>query len=263
MRVGVKWMLLTLMFATGAAMQTATARAEDTIPVLVYHRFGPVATELTTVRTETLATELAWLHANSIAVLPLHEVVERLKASTAPAPAAVVLTADDGNESIYTDMFPLIRHYHMQVTLFVYPSAISNSKSALSWEQLTDMQKSGLIDVQSHTYWHPDFRVEKNRLDAREYEKFVRNQLQLSKSRLQDHLRTTVDLLAWPFGLFDRQLEGWAAEEGYVAAFGIERRRLRRGDDLYALPRFEVTDADRGARFAALVLGHSGSGARQ
>ncbi len=98
MRVGVKWMLLTLMFATGAAMQTATARAEDTIPVLVYHRFGPVATELTTVRTETLATELAWLHANSIAVLPLHEVVERLKASTAPAPAAVVLTADDGNE---------------------------------------------------------------------------------------------------------------------------------------------------------------------
>jgi Polysaccharide deacetylase len=50
------------------------------------------------------------------------------------------------------------------VTLFVYPSAVSNAAYALTWEQLRELQATGLVDIQSHTYWHPNFREEKRRL---------------------------------------------------------------------------------------------------
>ena len=238
-----------------------TAHAAQSLPILVYHRFGASATELTTIRTETFAQQLQWLQDNEIAVLALQAVVDALRAGHAPGNGpAVVLTADDGHESIYTDMYPLILRYRVPVTLFIYPSAISNSKLALTWPELSEMAASGLVDVQSHTYWHPNFHVEKSRLGSG-YELFVRKQLALSKTRIEEHTGRQVDLLAWPFGIHDDQLEQLASESGYVAAFTIDRMRAQPGGDLFALPRFEITDGDRGKRFEALVRGHAtGSG---
>ena len=262
MRAAQNWLWVTSLALVASDFGGREVRAEASIPILVYHRFGPVATELTTIRTETFAQELQWLRDNEVSVLPLLSVVERLRARQAPSDSpAVVLTADDGNKSIYTEMYPLTLRFRVPVTLFVYPSAISNSKSALTWEQISEMTKSGLVDVQSHTYWHPNFNVEKSRLAPAAYEQFVRNQLAESRSRIEIRLGNKVDLLAWPFGIHDRELERLAAQAGYVAAFGIERERVYAGDDMYDLPRFEVTDGDRGARFKALVTGHRALGA--
>ena len=44
----------------------------------------------------------------------------------------------------------------------------------------------------------------------------------------------------------DDQLDQWAQAAGYVAAFTIERRPVTRSDKIMALPRFIVTDLDRG-----------------
>lgn len=255
-------LLVCFLGLVASLISTATAHAAQSLSILVYHRFGTAATELTTIRTETFAQQLQWLHDNEIAVLPLHAVVDALKGGHTPGNGpVVVLTADDGHESIYTDMYPLILRYRVPVTLFIYPSAISNSKIALAWAQLSELVASGLVDVQSHTYWHPNFHVEKSRLGSG-YEPFVREQLALSKTRIEEHTGRKVDLLAWPFGIHDDQLERLASESGYVAAFTIDRRRAQPGGDLFALPRFEVTDADRGARFEALVRDHTTTGSR-
>ena len=63
------------------------------------------------------------------------------------------------------------------------------------------------------------------------------------------------DLLAWPFGIADEELDELAREAGYAAGFTIERRLVTTHDRIMALPRFLVTDRDTGARFAALLAG--------
>jgi Polysaccharide deacetylase len=73
------------------------------------------------------------------------------------------LTADDGHRSAYAHMFSLVHLYRIPVTLFVYPSAISNADYALTWEQLLELKETGLFDIQSHSYWHPNFKEEKRR----------------------------------------------------------------------------------------------------
>jgi peptidoglycan/xylan/chitin deacetylase (PgdA/CDA1 family) len=233
---------------------SAAEESSSQIPILLYHRFGSVASDLTTIRTSTFAEQLSWLQNHHIRVLPLSEVVDDLKGRSLPAELhAVALAADDGHRPVYTDMYPLVRQYHVHVTLFIYPSAISNASYALTWAQLGEMLNSGLIDVQSHTFWHPNFIIEKRRLRPDDYLSFVRSQLVTSKSRLDARLGIKVDLLAWPFGIHDSDLEREARKAGYTAAFGLERRPVRVGDDLYSLPRYLITDADRGARFAALI----------
>jgi len=141
------------------------------------------------------------------------------------------------------------------VTLFVYPSAISNASYALTWEQLAEMQASGFAEVQSHSYWHPKFTAEKKRLSPEDYSRFVAMQLGRPRETIAARLGRPVDLLAWPFGIHDAELEAAAARAGYVAAFTLERRAVRRGQPLLTLPRFLVTDADRGPAFAALLAG--------
>jgi peptidoglycan/xylan/chitin deacetylase (PgdA/CDA1 family) len=118
----------------------------------------------------------------------------------------VVITVDDGHESVYTQMFPLVEQYRIPVTLFIYPSAISNASYAMTWEQLRELQGSGLFNIQSHTYWHPNFKHEKKRLTPEQYEKLVDLQLTKSKDILERQLGVHVDMLAWPFGIYDDEL---------------------------------------------------------
>jgi peptidoglycan/xylan/chitin deacetylase (PgdA/CDA1 family) len=226
------------------------------VPILVYHRFGPVVADTMTVTTTVFAEQLAWLRGHDYRIVPLRTLVDCLSDPTAELPPrAVAVTADDGHRSVYTEMFPLIERYRFPVTLFIYPSAISNASYALTWEQLAEMVRTGLVDVQSHTYWHPNFHQERARLSPDEYRAQVMWQLTRSKEAIGARLGTTVDMLAWPFGIHDPELERFAAEAGYRAAFTLERGRAAHGANLLALPRYLMTDGDRGARFAEMIEG--------
>jgi peptidoglycan/xylan/chitin deacetylase (PgdA/CDA1 family) len=226
------------------------------IPVLVYHRFGPTVTDSMTVTTSVLVSHLEYLRENGYVVIPLGQFVAyRLGDGPPPPPRAVVITVDDAHRSVYTHLFPLVRQYRMPVTLFVYPSAISNAPYAMTWEQLRELQASGFFDIQSHSYWHPNFKIEKKRLSHQRYEQLVEMQLTKSKATLEKNLSTHVNVLAWPFGIYDDELMRKAAEAGYVAALTLDRRHARESDPPFALPRYLMTDRDRGKVFERLITG--------
>jgi peptidoglycan/xylan/chitin deacetylase (PgdA/CDA1 family) len=224
------------------------------IPILLYHRFGPVVADSMTVKTSVFASHLEYLKTNGYTVIPMRRLIAYIAGEAPPPPAkSVVITADDGHESVFTDMFPLISRYHIPVTLFIYPSAISNAKYAMTWPQLHEMQSSGLVDIQSHTYWHPNFKKEKIRLSTDAYENFVHMQMTKSKDVLEQRLDDHVDMLAWPFGIYDDGLIDTARQLGYIAGFTLERRHTVRSDNLMALPRYLMTDQVQGVLFEKLL----------
>ncbi len=224
------------------------------LPIFVYHRFGPVVADNMTVTTPVFVSHLKYLRENSYTVIPLRQFVAyRLGHAPPPPLRSVVITVDDAHRSVYTYMLPLVRQYRIPVTLFVYPSAVSNAPYALTWEQLRELKETGLFDIQSHSYWHPNFKTEKRRLSPQHYEQLVERQLTKSKTTLEKNLGIHVDMLAWPFGIYDEELMKKAAEAGYVAALSLERRHARRSDPLLALPRYLMTDADRGKAFARIL----------
>jgi peptidoglycan/xylan/chitin deacetylase (PgdA/CDA1 family) len=224
------------------------------VSILVYHRFGPFVKDAMTVRTATFRWQLDYLEQNGYTIIPLRALVSYLSGrAAAPPRRSIVITADDGHASVFTEMLPVVREHRVPVTLFVYPSAISNATYAMTWEQLDALHRTGLFDIGSHSYWHPNFKTEKERLSPAAYRAFAMMQLVKSRDVLKNKLRVQADVIAWPFGIYDDELIAIAREAGYLAGVTLERRVVTRREPIMALPRFLVTDGASGARFGAML----------
>ena len=246
--------MLWLPAAEGGIKDEKKIPPAEHIPILLYHRFGPAVADSMTVTTKVFESHLKYLKDNGYTVISLRQLVDYCLRKGPPPPArAVVIVADDGHKSVYTDMLPLIKKYNIPVTLFIYPSAISNASYAMTWNQLREIKKSGLVDFQSHSYWHPNFKQDQKKMAPDKYEKSVEMQLKQSKAKLEKELGIHVDMLAWPFGIYDDRLISKAVAAGYIAAFTIERRHAEASDNIMTLPRYLMTDSDRGKTFESIL----------
>lgn len=254
-------LVLVWVVATSAAPACAV---EGTAAILVYHRFGPTVGDSMTTRTTVFEAQLARLRQEGYAIVPLADAVAGLAGKTRLAPKTVAITVDDGHRSVYTDLLPIVRRERLPVALFIYPSAISNASYAMTWQQLAEIVATGLVEVHSHTYWHPDFRVERRRLAPDRYRAFVRGQLEKPRGVLKSRLGVDAPFLAWPFGIHDAELEAAAGAAGYRAAFTLGERHATRADAPLALPRYLIVDASGvGGLIRLLRDGERRAGARQ
>jgi peptidoglycan/xylan/chitin deacetylase (PgdA/CDA1 family) len=225
-------------------------------PILLYHRFGPTVADGMTVKTSVFESHLKHLRDNGYKVIPLRRLVAwRLGQEPPPPPKSVVIVEDDAHRSVYTEMLPLVKRYNVPVTVFIYPSAISNAKYAMTWDELRALKKTGLFDFQSHTFWHPNFKKDRKVMRPDEFEKSVDIQLKKSKARIEKELGVKVDMLAWPFGIYDDYLLKKAAASGYTAAFTIERRHVTMNENVMKLPRYLMINSDQGNAFARILAG--------
>lgn len=241
-----------------AVAPAAAAMDRDNHEVLIldYHRFNTVQTDSMTVVMSAFEFQLQYLKSHGYHFIPLSRYVDyRMGKAPAPPPRSVVVTMDDGSESVYAHALPLIERYRIPVTLFIYPSAISNARYAMTWNQLRKLKATGLFDIESHTYWHPNFEKDKRRLTPPQYDKDVAFQLLHSKAVLDKKLGIHVTMLAWPYGIYDRQLMQMAKAAGYKAAFALTGRHAGDFDSLMAIPRYLVSDRDRGSYFSNILQG--------
>ena len=234
----------------------AVRSSRHQVLIFDYHRFNTFRADSMTVRLSVFKFQLRYMAEHGYHFIPLARYVEyKTGKASAPPPRSVIITIDDGSESVYTEALPLIEKYRIPVTLFIYPSAISNASYAMTWSQLRALKATGLFDIQSHTYWHPNFKIEKRRLTPSQYNKFVDIQLRRSREVLDRKLGIKVSMLAWPFGIYDKELIQKANKDGYTAALALDGRHAGDADNIMEISRYLVTDRDSGRLFEDILRG--------
>jgi peptidoglycan/xylan/chitin deacetylase (PgdA/CDA1 family) len=233
--------VLALFLAT--MLWAASAPQGPTCSILVYHRFGPAVADSMTITTAVFTQQIQALRANGYQVVPLNRLVEVLQRQQTATRNLVAITVDDGHRTTFTELFPVIQSLDVPVTLFIYPSAIGHASNAMTWEQLRAMAAHQAVNIGAHTYWHPDFRQDLRRLGPAAYAKSVAMQLGRPRTVLHQKLEVNIRFMAWPYGIYDNDLQRQAQDSGYAAAFALGNRNASSSDSVFALPRHMIVDA--------------------
>jgi len=200
--------------------------------VLVYHTISSPLEPLVAdadISPEKFERHLQWL-ARWRRVVPLDETLRD------PRRNAVALTFDDGYRDNLTVALPLLEKYQLPMTIFVTAGFLGR-EPYLSESELQELSRHPLVTVGAHGLWHRHF----NLLSTDE----ARHELIESRHRLAEITGKPVNLLAWPFGECNEQLEQLSAECGYQASWSV----WKGNNGLHSLRRVPLGRRDDLARF--------------
>ena len=208
--------------------------------VFVYHRFGDSRYSSTNIEISVFKQQLEYLKQNHYIVLPLGEIVDRLKRDEELPDKCVAITVDDGYLTFMTGAMPLLKQYGFPATLFVNTDSVGGN-SYLSWRQLRQLQQEG-VEIGNHSASHPYFVSNEV---AEPLTWFANSVADITKAQdaFSDHLGFKPQLFAYPYGEYSPQLERLIEELGFKAAVAQQSGALTKELSFYSLPRFPMGGA--------------------
>jgi len=208
--------------------------------VFVYHRFGDSRYSSTNIEISVFKQQLEYLKQNHYIVLPLGEIVDRLKREEELPDKCVAITVDDGYLTFMTGAMPLLKQYGFPATLFVSTDSVGGN-SYLSWRQLRQLQQKG-VEIGNHSASHPYFVSNEVREPLTWFANSVADIIK-AQDAFFDHLGFKPQLFAYPYGEYSPQLERLIEELGFKAAVAQQSGALTKELSFYSLPRFPMGGA--------------------
>lgn len=236
----------------GAAPAHADSSSEPQVhvPILLYHyiRVNPSPSDSLgrqlSVTPDLFAQQMAWLAANGYHPTNLERVLLSLQGTTFLPDKPVVLTFDDGYDDLYTQVYPLLKRYAFPATAFI-PNSLVNRPGYITWDQLREMQRSGLLFVGGHTVHHVD-------LTGLTFDRAA-DEVTRNKDDLEARLGQPVRYFAFPNGHSTAGLQALVRAAGYAGAVGTWSGPNLAVSERYNWPRTVVQGSDTLARFAGYV----------
>ncbi|KJU82560.1 polysaccharide deacetylase [Candidatus Magnetobacterium bavaricum] len=215
------------------------------IPVLMYHHVNDSGSFIT-VDVARFEQQMRLLQRMGYRTLHTADLLEVAVGGVAPQ-RCVMITFDDGWLDNYVYAYPILKKYGHKAVIFVVTSWITEqglrprmdegfttplpshkecvrmveegngAQCVLSWQELGKMERSGIIDVQSHTHTH--VRFDQRYEDNADRLAHLHSDLQRSRGLIRERLDKESHGLCWPWGVYD---EGWiatATQAGFKALF--------------------------------------------
>jgi len=175
------------------------------LPVLTFHTLDDRPSVIS-FPPELFRCGLARLHESGHRTVSLLEAVDCLRRGTPFPERSLVITFDDGYQTVYDEAFPVLQRYGMSATIFLTVGKTGTAKPAdrlpslndrpmLTWRQIREMQQWG-ITFGAHSLTHLDL----TRLPFDQ----VKAEISDSKAIIEDALGTPVACFAYPYGRYDR-----------------------------------------------------------
>jgi len=208
------------------------------IPVLMYHFIDTperAALEKNVVSRESFERQMQFLKKFGYHVLTMDEYHAIQTGTRAPRGHEVVITFDDGNYTFADQAFPILEARGLPATMFVISENMKNqSEGSMGIETLKKLQDSGLVTIGGHTKTHPFL--------SQLSESQIREELQGSKTELEQIFGRPVDYLAYPSGAINQTVVTLAQEAGYKLAFTTSPKKLGKlPDNLHTITRVKIS----------------------
>jgi peptidoglycan/xylan/chitin deacetylase (PgdA/CDA1 family) len=210
--------------------------------ILMYHSIDDSSSVLS-ISPSSFERQMRWLSDQGYKVVPLRHVVENIaQGNGVPPERSVVITFDDGCESVYQNALPSLIKYGFSATIFLvagYVGKLNNwtdqppgipRLSLANWSQIREMDQCG-IEFGSHTINHI-------RLDQVPIEE-ARIEVCQSRTIIEQKLGHAIDLFAYPYGKYNQSLLA-VVENTYAGACSTDLGLVSPHSNPFKLERIEM-----------------------
>ena len=223
----------------------------QTVPILSYHRFGDNKGRISVTR-EQFEQQMDYLADNGFHVVSLADAAAFLRGEKALPRKSVVLTIDDGYQSVYQIAFPVLAAHGYRATVVIYSDYIG--RGGLTWPQMKEMVESGLISFQPHSQSHADLTVRQPDERVDDYLRRLAGEVENPGRVLNKRLPEPVFGYAYPYGAVNRPVVDQLQRNGYQLGATVKRGANPAFAFPYDLKRTMIYKADTLDDFAAALI---------
>lgn len=207
---------------------------EGSVSVLIYHRFGDDRYPSTNVRLDQFEAQIAWLKNNDFQFPSLEQVVAAHKRGETLPGKNILITTDDGYQSIADNGWPILKEAGIPLALFVATDPIDRgSSNYMTWDTIRHLDAEG-VSIGHHGANH--MHMADASADA------IGDDLKAANQRFLEELGYIPTIFAWPYGEYNPDHYSVLKENGLEAAFAQYSASLGPASDLMSMPRFAINE---------------------
>jgi len=260
-----QFIIFTLVFLTG------TVFAQDRYAVLAYHSVVDDTASKEekyyfpqTISTNLLISHFNWLKDNGYNVVSWQQIIDAENGKGTLPDHAVLLSFDDGYATMYNVIYPILKAYNYPAVFAPVSSWLNTPVTKkipyantylprsvfVTWEQVSEMEKSGLVEIASHTHdshhgvranpagsqlpavISPEYKNNKYETKAEYRNRLVRD-FTLSSQSIQREVGKKPRIMVWPYGQFNNTAVDVAREVGMSHHFSLGEKLINKVGDKY------------------------------
>ena len=231
-----------------------------TLKVFSYHDVrddlaGDLDPDRFAVSTQRLVEHFEWFRLEGYTPISLDQLLAAREGRGPLPPRPILLVFDDGLRSVYTRIFPLLELYDYPAVVAVVGAwldapegwtleydglGVLGPRDFVAWDELREMQASGLVEVATHTWdlhqgvlgnpfgneqpaavtrrYDPDTGTYES---AAAYRARIRADLDRAAGRIEEELGRRPRAVVWPYGEYSEVTEELARELGMPVSMGL------------------------------------------
>lgn len=229
---------------SGATVNTVSVASLNngiSLPIVMYHqltksesRAGKYVLTL-----EQFEKDLKHLKKNGYETVTVNQLLDFSEGKGDLPRKPVMITFDDGCETLYSYALPLLKEYGFTAVGFVVGSLADSytelddhnlNYSCLDWDEIKEMCDGGIIDIQSHSYDLHKNTAERSGAQKKKHEtfeqycEFLSSDAAKMKEKMFENAGKTPVAFAYPFGSYSSESAEILAKCGIRMAFTCEER---------------------------------------
>lgn len=203
--------------------------------ILAYSRIGEDYLPDQSLTRQQFDEHLQEIKKGAYNVLPLPDALKAIETGESLPPATIVLTFDGAYKSAAEYAFPKLQAAEIPFTVFYSSDTLDREDPEYTdWATLKRLGRSGNVTLATlpAIYDHIAYSDKTEALKS----------INRARQRHREEFKQEADYLAYPYGEYSLELQETAKAQGYKAALGIHSGVAFSGTDLFALPRFAMTE---------------------
>ena len=228
------------------------------VAILCYHDFVTTrAVSQMRIHTDHFRKQMQSIKDARLKVISLADFVKWRHGEQDIPDSCLMITIDDGYNSVYHDAYPVLKEFGYPFTVFLYKQYVNGGGRALTTPMVQEMLANG-CELGSHSVSHPLNIAKVGNRTPEEYETFLIRELQDSKQFLEEMFMRPVPTYAHPGGTYTQHILELGTSFGYEFMFSVNPAKATWESTPGLIPRYVVLGNDANDRNFKAALSFRG-----